>query len=78
MVEGQSGLAPILGSATGDCLSPTLFNIFINDLALGIKQLGIGIPMENEKIPILMYADDIAILAENEKDMQVLLDFVHT
>ncbi len=30
-----------------------------------------------EKVVILVYADDIVILAENEQDLQKLLDIMH-
>ena len=66
-----------IGVRQGDNLSPTLFGIFINDLAIDIKNLGLGIPIGNRKIPILLYADDIAILAENESDLQKLLNKLH-
>ncbi len=55
-------------------LSTTLFNIYINDLAKEIKDLNIGISIGDVKISILMYADNIVLLAENEKDLQCLLD----
>ena len=67
----------LLGVRQGDSLSPTLFSIFINDLAQGIQELGRGIEFENERISILLYADDVAIVCDNEQDMQVMLDFVH-
>ena len=44
-----------------------------NDLAIDIKNLGLGIPIGNRKINILLYADDIALLAENECDLQKIL-----
>ena len=52
-------------------------HLVINDLAIDIKNLGLGIPIGNRKIPILLYADDIAILAENESDLQKLLNKLH-
>ncbi len=65
------------GVRQGDSLSPTLFAIFINDLASEMKQLDIDIDIENGKICILLFADDIVILAEDEIKLQILLDFTN-
>ncbi len=54
------------GVCQGDSLSPTLFAIFINDLASEMKQLDIGMDIENGKICILLFADGIVILGEDE------------
>ncbi len=59
----------------GDALSPTLFNLYINDLAKDLKELNMGLPYGNETLCILLYADDIVILAENEEQLQILLNF---
>ena len=66
----------LVGVRQGDSLSPTLFSVFVNDLAQGIKELGLGIELENVKLPILLYADDVALLSDNEQDMQTMLDYV--
>ena len=66
-----------VGVKQGDCLSPTLFAIFINDLAIEIKKSNIGVILEeNMVVNILLYADDIVLLAEKEQDLQSLLFIV--
>ena len=67
-----------LPTKQGDTLSPTLFSIYINDLAKVLKESGIGIDVNGYKVCVLLYADDLVLLADNEKDLQTLLDLMHT
>ena len=65
----------------GDCLSPTLFAIFINDLALELKQSGIGVDISIDLsaailVNVLLYADDLALMADNEEDLQSIIFIV--
>ena len=66
-----------IGVKQGDCLSPTLFAIFINDLSEEIKRSGTGLELdENTFVNVLLYADDIVLLAKHELDLQFFLTFV--
>ena len=73
-----------IGVKQGDSISATLFAIFINDLGEEIKKSGVGLQLnfnaenldQNILINILMYADDLILLSENETDMQFLLHMV--
>ena len=65
------------GVRQGDNLSPTLFNYFINDLATVIKNLNRGVLFGKEKVSILLYADDMVLLAQNEFDLQLMLNSLH-
>jgi hypothetical protein len=52
-----------------------LFNIYINDLALLLKNSNKGIPINEDNVAILLlYADDIVLIAENEENLQFMLD----
>jgi hypothetical protein len=54
----------------GDTLSPTLFGLFINDLAIHIKGEKCGIKIGDEEVSILLYADDIVLLSSNQYYLQ--------
>ena len=60
-----------------DCLlSSFLFNFYINYLIDKMKVLDLGVNINGEKLSILLYADDIVVLAENKRDIQSLLDII--
>ncbi len=61
----------------GDSLSPTLFAIFINDLAKETNALQKGVQVGNVDLSILLYADDVVLLSNNENDMNKLLECVY-
>ena len=62
------------GVKQGDNLSPTLFSVFLNDLATEIKKLNAGVDTSDGTVSILLYADDIALIAPSEKNLQKMLD----
>ena len=66
------------GVKQGCLLSPTLFNLFINGLIEEIKQLNLGVKCGEILLALLMFADDIAIMAETEEDLQCMLSTLHT
>ena len=53
-------------------LSRTVFRR--KNLACELKELGIRVKIKELVIPILLFADDISLLTECEKDLQLLLD----
>ena len=62
------------GVRQGDTLSPTLFGLFINDLVEDLKSTGKGIQLKEDlSVSSLLYADDLAILAETEEGLQMQL-----
>ena len=65
------------GVRQGDNLSPVLFNLYINDLAIELKKLNYGVDIGGKKNCLLLYADDIVIVAENESNLQIQLDFIN-
>ena len=58
-------------------MSPLLFNRFINDLTLQIKTLGKGVSVGDQLKSILLYADDVVLLAENANDLQCMFDMLN-
>ena len=64
------------GVRQGDNLSPTLFNIYLNDLAKELKDLELGVSIGDTQVCILLYADDIVLISEDEQKLQKMLDHV--
>ena len=64
------------GVKQGDNLSPTLFALFINDLAEELKTLNCGISINDLPLCCLLYADDLMLLSDTEDNMQRMLDHV--
>ena len=65
------------GVRQGDSMSPTLFAIFINDLATELKLSNLGVRIGDQPVPILMYADDIILLADDQETLQSMLDILY-
>lgn len=67
------------GVLQGNTLSPTLFNIFINDIVDSLKDCDSPTVDEAGLVPVpcLMYADDIVILSTTKKGLQDKLNSLH-
>ena len=65
------------GLKQGCILSPLLFNLFINHLAETLTQTGVGITIGDKKMTVLMYADDLMLLAQSEDEFQLLPNTLH-
>lgn len=76
--ELRTGWFPTpFGVKQGDVLSPTLFAIYVNDLAQEIKRANLGIDIDDLNLSILLYADDIVLVAEEEAKLQKMLDIMY-
>ena len=58
------------GLKQGCLLSPILFSLFVIDLTLALKGSGYSIDIDGTNVSVLQYADDIAIIAESEQQLQ--------
>ena len=61
------------GLRQGDSLSPVLFAMSINDLSQRLSEVD-----KDKNMDILLYADDLAILADSREMLQKKLDILHT
>lgn len=63
-----------IGVPQGSVLSPLLYALFINGLAVKLNNLGLGVPVFARRVSVLLYADDLLLLAEDESALQTMLD----
>ena len=68
-----------IGVRQGDVLSPILFNIYLNDLVGKLENDESNLTkLNNETVPVLMYADDLALISTSEKGLQSQVDQLYT
>lgn len=67
------------GVKQGDTISPTLFNLAINELLLGVEYSPKfkGIKIGSSNIKALGFADDLAFIASNTTDLINLLEIIN-
>ena len=55
-------------------MSPTLFSIYVNDLANEINNMHCGVDIDGLNVSIQLHADDIVLLSNSEINLQSMLD----
>jgi hypothetical protein len=61
------------GVRQGGILSPTLFNIYMDDLSKKLAHLGVGCKINNVSVNHLFYADDTVLMAPSPTALQRLI-----
>ena len=63
------------GLKQGCIIFSQLFTMFANDLVDAINALNCGLPYSgDDRVSVLLHADDIVLLSDNEANMQTMLD----
>ena len=58
------------GVKQGGIISPTIFSRYINDLVNELNSLNLGVPIDDENVCALLYADDIVLFSDTEANLQ--------
>ena len=64
------------GVRQGCILSPTLFSLYTEELSVRVRRMNAGVKIGEDKIGILLYADDVVVLSESAEEFQKILDVV--
>ena len=64
------------GVPQGAVLSPYLYAVFIDGLTKELREANLGVQIFGAQVALLLFADDIVILANNELELQRMLQVV--
>jgi len=53
-----------------------LFGVYTEELAVRMRKTGLGIRVGNERLSMVMYADDIVVVSEGSEELQEMLGVV--
>ena len=62
-----------VGVRQGCVISPLLFDVFVDGLARELKALGLGVAAGGSRLSLLLYADDIVVLADSARELQKMM-----
>jgi len=62
------------GVRQGSCISPAIFNVFMNVFIKQLKQLGVGCHISSLFLGCILYADDLLLLSPSVIGLQSMLD----
>ena len=64
------------GVAQGAVESPWVYSIFIDGMARALKRAGHGVMIAGRRVPLLMYADDVVLLASTPRELAAMMAVV--
>ncbi len=75
--EGIYWFSVELGLKQGCIITASLFNLYLNGLVARMKKRGLGVEVDGLMVSLLLYTNDVAILAESEQDGQYMFNALH-